>query len=654
MKLFCRALSLLCALTLLLGGCRPVSETQTAAPTVPGSEGPSAPSQVIPMPTESAAVPTAVPEPSLTRLNFPRLDGSTSTVPLARAIASRLLGETGEQVSDLIRFSRTTESFRSLMSGQCDLLISAEPAASIWEEKEEAGFEWEMEPFAVDGLVFLVNKDNPVDSLTIDQIRKIYTGEITNWSQVGGDDLEIVAFQRNEEAGSQTAMLNLVMKDTPMMEAPTAWVAGSMGALIDAVASFDGTPAAIGYSVYYYANDMRMADGLKILAVEGVEPSAKSIRSREYPLLNNYYVLIRAGLEEDSPAKQVFRWILSEEGQKLVAGQGYVSVLDVQPDPGQEYQRSPESVWTLSELYCGGDPLRPSEEYGILLPYDGTYMMLSENWGYSFSDTLMGLANEKGEILTAPVYTSAYYYNGLLVLQRPTADREWGSDYPETTLVSPDGSWMKELGCVALSSLDMDGGYFWAAGYPDGTLTFLNREGEPAVTFRGEDMKRTLGSDFFDSHTWFSVNTGPMVTLFSGLCYLTWFDSEVAHFTYLVPETGEILEAPPEGYPETPAVSTKEPVTVNGYVIWPWDRLTDPVTGEVYYGTSREDGTRVLLDANYQPVWENYTGGSVVGGKVYELSLPDLEGSESPASCAWYDLNTGECMFRYYLSDNTI
>ena len=106
--------------------------------------------------------PTPPPEPQpeqfvFTRENFPRLNGSTSTVPLGQAIASVLLGESREEVSDLIQFSKTTQSYRELMWGGAELLIAAEPAEVIWQEKEESGFEWEMEPFAVDGLVFIVN-----------------------------------------------------------------------------------------------------------------------------------------------------------------------------------------------------------------------------------------------------------------------------------------------------------------------------------------------------------------------------------------------------------------------------------------------------------------------------------------------------------------
>lgn len=281
---------------------------------------------------EETPVTPAEPQPEqfvFTRENFPRLNGSTSTVPLGQAIASVLLGESREDVADLIQFSKTTQSYRELMWGFADLLIAAEPAEVIWQEKEEAGFEWEMEPFAVDALVFIVNADNPVDSLTTEQVRKIYTGEITNWSQVGGDDLDIVPFQRNAEAGSQTAMMKLVMKDLPMMEAPADYVRGEMGDLIEAVAAFDGSANAIGYTVYYYANDMKMAEGLKILAIDGVDPDPDTIRSGQYPFLNNYYVLTAAGSADDAPAKILYDWILSEEGQTLVAHEGYVSVLDV-------------------------------------------------------------------------------------------------------------------------------------------------------------------------------------------------------------------------------------------------------------------------------------------------------------------------------------
>ena len=261
-----------------------------------------------------------------TRENFPRLDGSTATAPLGRAMAAVLLGESEEAVADLIDFSRTTESYRELMRGNADLVIAAEPNASVFEEMEAADFEIEMQPFANDALVFMVNEDNPVESLTAEQLRGIYTGEITNWSEVGGADMEIVPFQRNAESGSQVLMEKLVMDGAEMITPPEGYMIASMGFLIDAVKQYDNSANALGYTVYYYANDMQMADGLKLLAVDGVEPNPETIGSGEYPFINPYYAAINADEPEGSLTRVLFDWILSPDGQKLVDMAGYVAV----------------------------------------------------------------------------------------------------------------------------------------------------------------------------------------------------------------------------------------------------------------------------------------------------------------------------------------
>lgn len=292
---------------------------------------PPGPGETSPGPTISVT-PEATPAPGqfvFTRENFPRLDGSTSTVPLAQAVAAVLLGESREEASDLISFNKTTQSYRNLMWGLADLLLAAEPAYSIWDEMVEAGFNWVMEPFAIDGLVFVVNADNPVDSLTVEQVQKIYTGEYTNWSQVGGDDVEIIPFQRNAEAGSQTMFLKLVMGDLEPMTPPTDYIQLTMMGLVEAVRGYEDSPGAIGYTVYYYANDMKMADGLKILSIEGVQPGGESFRDSSYPFTSPYYVTIPAELAEDDPAQILFDWILSEEGQALVEHEGYVPAVEV-------------------------------------------------------------------------------------------------------------------------------------------------------------------------------------------------------------------------------------------------------------------------------------------------------------------------------------
>ena len=285
-------------------------------------------------PANTTAEPPATREPSatteefrFTRENFPRMDGSTSTAPLAEAAACVLLGEPRENVSELVMFSRTTQSFRNLAAGLCDILIVSEPSPEVFIEYEEQDFRYEMTPIATDALVFVINASNPVDSLTIKQVQEIYTGRITNWKEVGGDDVEIVAYQRNEEAGSHVMMEKLVMDGLVMSAPPTQSfpTAFGMGELITAIKGFDGSANAIGYSVYYYSVEMRMADGLKILAIDGVPADDASIKSGRYPFINPLFAVINANEPEDSPARVMYEWLLSAEGQELIGREGYVS-----------------------------------------------------------------------------------------------------------------------------------------------------------------------------------------------------------------------------------------------------------------------------------------------------------------------------------------
>ena len=111
-----------------------------------------------------------------------------------------------------------------------------------------------------------------------------------------------------------------------MMQAPQAWVPDSMSGLLDAVREYDNSPAAIGYTVYYYANDMEMARGLKVLSIDGVAPSADTIRSGEYPFLTSYYVSVAKDAPADSPARILYDWVLGPDGQRLAEEMGYVPV----------------------------------------------------------------------------------------------------------------------------------------------------------------------------------------------------------------------------------------------------------------------------------------------------------------------------------------
>jgi phosphate transport system substrate-binding protein len=251
---------------------------------------------------------------------MPRIDGSTATIPLISAVRAVLLGIPRE---DDITVSGTDNAYARLIEGNTDVLLVYAPAQNTLDLAKEQGVELEMVPIGKDALVFLVNVKNPVKSLTPEQLVAVYSGDVTNWKDVGGADAGILAYQRQLMSGSQTMMNKLVMKGTPMAEAPTEFVIGDMGGLVDAVAVFDGAENAIGYNVYYYVSRMKLDEHIRLLDVGGVTPSTETIASGAYPFVNDFYAVIRADAPKGSPQRVLFDWMVTAEGQSLVVHEGY-------------------------------------------------------------------------------------------------------------------------------------------------------------------------------------------------------------------------------------------------------------------------------------------------------------------------------------------
>jgi len=261
---------------------------------------------------------------STTLENFPLVDGSTATIPLAIALLQKMTGCSEIKAEEYINFSTTDPSYHAMAEGDADLLLVYAPSQPTIDELD-VFHTMDMREIGLDALVFIVNEDNPIDSLTSAQIRGIYSGKITNWSEVGGNDIEIVPFQRPVLSGSQTLMLNLMMKDTAIMEPETEiLVSDAMGELIEDIAAYNNSANAIGYSVYYYAKNMYTQPGLKFIAVDGVAPSNETINNREYGFVNPFYGVIP--LNADARAEAILDWLLTDDGQKLLEDCGYVPI----------------------------------------------------------------------------------------------------------------------------------------------------------------------------------------------------------------------------------------------------------------------------------------------------------------------------------------
>ena len=160
-----------------------------------------------------------------------------------------------------------------------------------------------------------------MDGLTQDQLRAIYHGDVTDWSQVGGRTGEIAAFQRPAGSGSQT-MMEYFMGEVSLKEPQTYETVGSMEGVIRHVAQYANEHGALGYSFRYFIEGLSQEQGVKLLAVDGVTPDLAHIEDGSYPLTVPLCLVTR----KDDPNPNVGKMIdffLSPDGQTLVRETGY-------------------------------------------------------------------------------------------------------------------------------------------------------------------------------------------------------------------------------------------------------------------------------------------------------------------------------------------
>jgi len=274
----------------------------------------------------SGCAPKEVDMPTFTLDNFPVIDGSTVTIPMDEALMAKLTGKTIEEVRPYVSHNKTHEAYVNLIEGKADLILVTSPSAEESALAASMGVELEIIPIVSEAFIFLTNVQNPVNTLTFAQIVDIYTGKITNWNTLGGNDTPIIAFQRPVNSGSQTGFLDLVMKNKIPMTPPSTWVFAGMGDLVEAVANYDNAKDAIGYSYYYFVTDMWGNDKVKLLKVDGVYPDKTTISNGSYPIQTAYYAIFNKNEPANSDVRKIVNWILSDDGQQLMEDSGYVKV----------------------------------------------------------------------------------------------------------------------------------------------------------------------------------------------------------------------------------------------------------------------------------------------------------------------------------------
>ncbi len=316
MKKLMMILSVLLITTLLLTGCRDHDFYSVTVVTMPGEE----------QQKEDARVDGLE---EVLRADMPKTDGSTSTLPLDIAVHSAILGIPEKEAALTVKHTKTYTSLENLADGKCDFIIRTPVSDGERERIAEKGIELVELPVSCEGFVFVVNKNNPIDALTEEQLRDIYSGKITNWKEVGGNDLPIIPYQRNSDSGSQNYMVEF-MGDTPLMAPVTEPLPAAMSGILNAIANYDNAEGAIGYSVYAYSDGMyEDIAKIKYIKVNGVEPSFENMANKSYPLLSYNYAVFRASEPEGSPARVLADWMQSDRGQQIATNAGYVPYRDV-------------------------------------------------------------------------------------------------------------------------------------------------------------------------------------------------------------------------------------------------------------------------------------------------------------------------------------
>lgn len=256
--------------------------------------------------------------------NLPRLDGAAAVFPVYSAFVNATYPNTVSLNDGIFEYRNTVRGYRSLALKESDLFFGALPSKEQIDFAKEQGNEFEYTEIAKEAFVFFVHKDNPVENLTTEEIKKIYSGKITNWKEVGGKDEEIIAFQRNEGSGSQSMLIRF-MAGTPIMDAPTEQVNDFMVGIIDQVSDYKNKTNSIGFSFRYYMEGIIKNPNVKILKVDGIEPNVQNIKNDKYPITTSLYAVTYKNNDNENVQK-LLDWILSDEGQEIIEKTGYVGI----------------------------------------------------------------------------------------------------------------------------------------------------------------------------------------------------------------------------------------------------------------------------------------------------------------------------------------
>ena len=245
---------------------------------------------------------------------LPVIDGAAALYPVFSGIVGSVYPEdsvifngTDFEPSSKLWMNNTKNAYQEVVDGTADIVFGAYPSEEQLQYAKDNGVELVFVPIGLEAFVFFVNENNPIDNLTVEEVKAIYSGEITNWSEVGGSNDLIAAISRNPGSGSQSTMIRFMDGKE---------IANNRNLFIG---------KGIAFSFRFYVEGITNYGGIKILSLDGVEPTKDSIRDMSYPSTSYFYAVYRA--DNTNPnVTLLIDWILSDEGQEVIETNGYVGI----------------------------------------------------------------------------------------------------------------------------------------------------------------------------------------------------------------------------------------------------------------------------------------------------------------------------------------
>ncbi len=234
-------------------------------------------------------------------------DGSTSMEKVIGVLGETFEADTGITVT--YNPTGSGSGIKAVEAGTCDIGLSSR---DLKDEEKEQGLEATV--LAYDGIAIIVNPENPVSDLDIETIAKIYTGEIANWSEIGGNDSEIVLIGREAGSGTRDGFESITDTEDNCKYRQELTSTG------DVITTVAGNPAAIGY-----ASVASVKDSVKMLTVGGIAPSEETIKDGSYVVQRPFVLVTKADTELSESAQKFFDYITSENASEAISSAGVVA-----------------------------------------------------------------------------------------------------------------------------------------------------------------------------------------------------------------------------------------------------------------------------------------------------------------------------------------